>query len=128
MGSKRFIKTIITAIALMSLTCVFINSSLPDKSRMITNYPNPFDSRLGSTTIAYDLFSESTVKIKIYDLLGNLVREYPAAIEYAGTVRLVWDGTNEAGQKVAKGGYICVVEINSGAVKFLAMRKIGVIH
>jgi len=94
----------------------------------VTNYPNPFDSRSESTTILFSLAQESQVRIFIYDLLGNLVRQFPSMIEEAGTASLVWDGTNEAREKVAKGGYLVLVVANSESGTVQAIRKVGVLH
>ena len=95
---------------------------------LLTNFPNPFDSREGYTTICYTLTAESEVKAKIYDLLGNLVREYPSSIEPSGVNTVVWDGTDQQGSKVSKGGYVLAVEIKSGDANVVAVRKIGVVH
>ncbi|MCB4791980.1 MAG: hypothetical protein LHV68_08840 [Elusimicrobia bacterium] len=94
----------------------------------VSNYPNPFDSRNGFTTIVYSFSKEGRGRMLIYDLLGNLVKEYPIENSGTGANKLVWDGTNEAGQKVAKGGYVCVVEVLTSSNKVLSIRKIGVIH
>ena len=96
--------------------------------KALTNYPNPFDSRLGSTTILFTLESDSEVSARIYDLFGNIVRDYNFGMISRGPNRLVWDGTNEAGDKVAKGGYICVMQMTGEQTKVVASRKIGVIH
>lgn len=99
-----------------------------DICRVVTNYPNPFDSRSEATTISYLLPEEADVTVKIYDLFGVLVREFPPSREHSGVKFLHWDGTTDDGRKVAKGGYICVVEIAGQAARLLATRKIGVIH
>lgn len=103
-------------------------TAIGDICRVVTNYPNPFDSRSEDTTIYYTLPEEADVTVKIYDLFGILVREFPSTREYPGAKQLHWDGTNDAGRKVAKGGYLCVVEITGEAARLLATRKIGVIH
>ena len=103
-------------------------SPLQEGFKALINYPNPFDSRLESTTILFNLESDAAVSARIYDLFGNIVRDYNFGMISRGANRLVWDGTNEAGDKVAKGGYICVMQINGEQVKVVASRKIGVIH
>ena len=95
---------------------------------VVSNYPNPFDSRNENTTIVYSVSQEGSARMLIYDLLGNLVKEYPSNYIGIGTNKVMWDGTNEAGQKVAKGGDICVVEIINDSNRILTVRKIGVIH
>jgi flagellar hook assembly protein FlgD len=94
----------------------------------VTNYPNPFDSRSERTTILFSLAQESQVYVAIYDLLGNLVRQFPSMIEEAGTTSIVWDGTNEAREKVAKGGYLVLIVANSESGTVQAIRKVGVLH
>jgi len=102
----------------------------------VMNAPNPFDSRqagaYGQTQIFYTLASDSDIQIKLFDLLGHRVREwsFTAGSEGAkeGDNRLLWDGTNEAGQKVSKGGYLARIEVRSAQGYASVIRKIGVIH
>ncbi len=128
MEKKMVLKMILTALALLAGWTVLPSAGSEQAYSIVTNFPNPFDSREGSTTICYTLSSESEVQAKIYDLLGNLVREYPSKIETAGIKTVVWDGTDQYGAKVSKGGYILTVEIKSGSESIIATRKIGVIH
>ena len=102
----------------------------------LTNYPNPFDSRKsgmeGQTVIAYQLVNDSKVTVEMYDLLGHKVRgwNFAAGINGGrqGANSFNWDGTNEAGQKVSKGGYIAQLVIESPQGTVTVIRKIGVIH
>ncbi len=97
----------------------------------LTNYPNPFNSRAETTSIAYQLPTDLPVKIKIYDLFGFQVREFnfmPGDMgARSGNNTISWDGTDESGQKVAKGGYVCLVQVQGGQPA-RGVRKIGVIH
>ena len=124
----KIIKMIPAVLSLMACLPPCLAGSQQQVYTAVTNYPNPFDSREGSTTICYTLTTDSEVKAVIYDLLGNVVREYPERFETAGIKTVVWDGTDQQGLKVSKGGYILTVEIKSGDSKTLATRKIGVIH
>ena len=128
MGEKKVVKMIVAVLGLLAGWAVLPSTSSEQVYGNVTNFPNPFDSREGSTTICYTLAAESEVQAKIYDLLGNLIREYPSKIEAAGIKTVVWDGTDQYGSKVSKGGYILAVEIKSGSANMVAMRKIGVIH
>ena len=128
MDKKTVSRTVLAVLGLMACWTVLPSDGYDRPFSAVTNYPNPFDSREGSTTICYTLTSESEVGAKIYDLLGNLVREYPARIETPGIKTVVWDGTDQQGSKVSKGGYILALEIKSGAAEMLATRKIGVLH
>lgn len=133
-GMKRLTKGIRTLSVLIGLVsyawCGSFSPAqfLTDNGSFVTNYPNPFDSRHEFTTIVYFLKDEAEVGLKIYDLFGNLVLEYPKAKAYCGVKTVVWDGRNESGQKVSKGGYIAIIEIDYASGQFLVTRKIGVIH
>ncbi len=103
----------------------------------VINYPNPFDSRKGGmegkTVIAYQLAQDSRTTITIYSLLGSKVNAWNFAPGENGGRQglntLPWDGTNEAGDKVSKGGYIAQIEVASADGSFASVyRKIGVIH
>ena len=97
-----------------------------------SNAPNPFDSRQGSTTIGYLLAQDSRTTLTIYDLLGKKVLTWNFSAGQnggkAGANTLPWDGTNETGRKVSKGGYIVELAIESPQGSATALRKIGVIH
>jgi flagellar hook assembly protein FlgD len=131
MKSKKPVKIICLIAVLLSPVCAGpgVTAEIFDlRNGLITNYPNPFDSREETTSIIYSIPHEAEVRMLIYDLFGYLVREFPKERMSAGTKRIVWDGTNQDGQKVAKGGYICIVEILNGTNRIVTSRKIGVIH
>lgn len=98
----------------------------------VSNYPNPFDSRTQKTTITYILNQDADVTITIYDLLGHLVKtvECPKGTEGGKifTNRIEWDGKNDIGDEVARGGYICRIVVKSTEGVKQAIRKIGVLH
>jgi len=102
----------------------------------VTNYPNPFDSRKpgleGETAIAYSLAQDAKVSMVLYDLLGRRVREwsFPSGDMGGrlGSNQVLWDGTNETGQKVSKGGYIAEIQVETSSTTATVIRKIGVIH
>jgi len=102
----------------------------------VINYPNPFDSRKagmeGQTKVAYRLDQDVPVTVTLYDLLGMRVRRWQFSAGQnggrQGTNTFNWDGTNESGRKVSKGGYIAQIEINLPGTAVSVIRKIGVIH
>ena len=117
-----------------------VNTGLPTEIiSKVSNYPNPVDTRKGGlegkTFITYLLASDADVTITVYDLLGYRVMNwhYPAG-SVGGSVgpNTVppngWDGTNEAGQKVSKGGYLAQISASGSAGSSTIIRKIGVIH
>lgn len=89
----------------------------------IYNYPNPFNNSSGKTTIKFYCDSAREVKVAIYSLIGELVKDWTVA-GTKGINSLEWDGANGDGKKVESGGYICVIDKGGSKSKF----KIGVIR
>jgi M6 family metalloprotease-like protein len=86
----------------------------------VYNYPNP--TRGSSTTIRYTLGQEAEVRIRIYDLAGDLVDEFDGS-GYAHTENEVeWDLAD-----VASGVYLCRVEAQGGGSTRTAFCKIAVV-
>ncbi len=71
------------------------------------NYPNPFNP---STTIRYSLPEAATVRLTIYSVLGQQVRELVDAVQGAGVYQVAWDGRDRAGQSLAPGVYLYRLE------------------
>jgi hypothetical protein len=102
----------------------------------VTSAPNPFDSRKsgtsGQTRISWTLAADYPVTVTLYDLMGFQVRRWtfrPGETgSKSGANELWWDGTNAAGQKCAKGGYIAQIEAETPHGFASAVRKIGLIH
>jgi hypothetical protein len=99
-------------------------------------YPNPVDlrkgGREGKITIAYILNDDAEVVISIYDLLGNLVKEVKFSRGQKGAQMgsnyFDWDGRNDLGGIVSKGGYIVRIKASSPKGSSTITKKIGVIH
>jgi len=68
-------------------TSIKINESISNDFQVFQNYPNPFNP---STIIKFNIPENSNVKIKVYDLLGNLVAELLNSFLTAGTYSIVW--------------------------------------
>ena len=90
-------------------------SILPSRFDLAQNYPNPFNP---TTTIALSLPVASDFNVKIYNIAGQLTREYSGAAE-AGVVNVVWDGKDSYGNQVASGMYF----YKATASKFSATKK-----
>lgn len=66
------------------------------------NYPNPFNA---STIIRYQLPTDSSVQLAIYNMAGQKIRTLVEGKVTAGQHVLMWDGRDEAGQSAASGIY-----------------------
>ena len=82
---------------------------LPSSFTLYQNYPNPFNAY---TTIAFDLPSDSYVKVTLYNILGQVVTELSDVYLEAGSHQLVWDGTDSEGKYVTSGVYFYRLQAN----------------
>ncbi len=76
---------------------------LPDRYGLNQNMPNPFNP---STAIRYQLPQAGPVRLSVYNLLGQEVRELVNESKEAGSFTATWDGTDALGRRVASGIYL----------------------
>ncbi|MDZ7290422.1 MAG: T9SS type A sorting domain-containing protein [candidate division KSB1 bacterium] len=83
---------------------------VPQNFALSQNWPNPFRS---ATTIYFDVppyevqpATAGMIELKIYNLLGQLVRTLVDADLPTGSHRAEWDGRDESGRQVAAGVYV----------------------
>ncbi len=77
------------------------------ETKLLPNYPNPFNPE---TWIPYQLSEASTVKVKIYDVSGSLIRTIEVGHKLMGYYltrerAVYWDGRNGSGESVSSGIY-----------------------
>ena len=89
---------------------------LPKEFRLYDNYPNPFNPE---TAIMYQIPKSSFVTIRIYNVMGKVVKTLVNTQKNPGMHSVKWDGTNEFGQPVSSGLYIYSMQ----AGKFTAVKK-----
>ncbi len=80
-----------------------VSTNIPTETGIIGNYPNPFNP---STTLRYGLAEPGQVGLKVYNMLGQLVRTIVDEQQLEGYHEAVWDGRNEGGAIMASGVYI----------------------
>ncbi|MDT3695438.1 MAG: T9SS type A sorting domain-containing protein [Ignavibacterium sp.] len=76
---------------------------------VLQNYPNPFNP---STTITYLIPNTSNVKVCIYDINGQLVKDLLNETQHKGEYKITWNGTNDKNISVVSGVYIYTVSSN----------------
>jgi len=82
--------------------------SNPDDFVILQNYPNPFNA---STTIQYTLNSRKLITIKIFDVLGTVIKTIVNTEDQpAGTYNLIWNAEN-----LTSGIYLCRIQVGSEA-------------
>lgn len=77
--------------------------------RIKSCYPNPFS---GSATLVWEQKAAGTVQVSIYNLKGQLVKEYGQSAKSSGEHSLAWNGQDDLGRKVASGIYF--VRLSNG--------------
>ncbi len=87
----------------------------PEKFELYQNYPNPFNP---TTTISYQLPSDSKVKMIIYNTLGQEIATLFDGIRSAGYYQEVWNA-----RSVASGMYIYQIATETSAGKKEIARK-----
>jgi len=83
------------------------DETTPPVLSLSQNYPNPFNPH---TSINFSLPIDSHISIKIYDMMGQLVKVLVNKKMKAGLHETSWDGRNEKGKFVASGVYFCRLE------------------
>lgn len=83
----------------------------PEDYVLEQNYPNPFNP---TTAIRYTLPINKRVSLRIYDMMGRVVRTLvDDQFQQAGRHEVTWDGKNAHGQRAASGVYIYALEFGN---------------
>ena len=80
----------------------FSPNQIPSTYALHQNYPNPFNPK---TEIRFDIIDESDVKLAIYNLMGQKIKDLKSEWMNPGFHTVTWDGTNTLGAPVASGMY-----------------------
>jgi hypothetical protein len=96
-------------------------AELPAAYSLAQNYPNPFNP---STTIRYSIPFESQVKITIYSLTGEAVREIVNKVHTTGSYETMFS-TYSSGKELASGIYFYNIEAKAvdGSKTFRETKK-----
>ena len=81
---------------------------IPKETVLLPNYPNPLNPE---TWIPYHLANDADVTLTIYDMSGQVVRQFGLGYQAAGRYQnrnraIYWNGKNELGEQVASGVYV----------------------
>jgi 1,4-alpha-glucan branching enzyme len=77
-------------------------TTTPSVNTLEPNYPNPFNP---VTTIRFSLAESGQASLRIYDVSGRLVRSLVDDTVDGGMHEVLWDGTNNRGDRTASGVY-----------------------
>ncbi|MCK4338676.1 MAG: T9SS type A sorting domain-containing protein [Candidatus Cloacimonetes bacterium] len=83
----------------------------------LTNYPNPISS---TTIISYSIpnyiNSHNTIKVEIYNIKGQVVKNFEFRILNSELTKVFWDGKDENGKQVPSGIYLCKLSIGKETI------------
>jgi len=74
----------------------------------VASYPNPFNP---STKIEFNLPRRGELRLRIYNVRGELVRTLLDEVRPAGAGHVMWDGSDDGGRAVASGVYFLETRI-----------------
>jgi len=87
---------------------VALASNTPEVLLLYPSAPNPFNI---STTIRFSLPTATSVDLFICDLNGRIVRQLIRSETFPANYHsVVWDGNNDAGQRIPSGLYLIIFE------------------
>lgn len=84
-----------------------LGETIPVEYSLEQNYPNPFNP---STEIRFSIPTTGTVRLEIYAITGQKIKTLIDGRYAAGSYKVTWDGTNDAGSHVASGIYMYRIE------------------
>jgi len=96
--------------------------AVPTSFALQQNYPNPFNP---TTTIRYALPVQSSVRLRIYDVVGREVATLVDGVVTAGYHSVDWNSTNSAGALLSSGMYFYRLEARPTDARepFVEMKK-----
>lgn len=92
------------------------NQDVAEKFTISEAFPNPFNP---STSLKFNVNKKETVKITIYDLLGNRIKNLVSDNYSIGSHSISWHARNDKGQPVSAGVYLFKVQ----AGEFQSIKK-----
>ncbi|MBN1326588.1 MAG: T9SS type A sorting domain-containing protein, partial [Candidatus Cloacimonetes bacterium] len=83
---------------------------IPAFNFILKNYPNPFNP---TTTISFNLATETNVSVDIYNVKGQKVKTLVNERMPEGQHEVIWDGLNQDNNSVSSGVYLYEVKIEN---------------
>lgn len=79
------------------------NNKIPDKIKLFSNYPNPFNP---TTTIEYEIPNHNLIQLNVYNLIGEKIAILVDDYKIAGNYSVEFDGSN-----LSSGIYIYILKV-----------------
>jgi hypothetical protein len=79
--------------------------------------------RQGTSVVRFSVAKAGRVQVSIYDVTGRKIRNLADRVFPAGESRLEWDGTDDAGSKVARGVYFVRSSVQKDAGRIIVLNN-----
>jgi hypothetical protein len=93
----------------------------PEQLELLAAYPNPFKEQ---TNLAFRLPETSGVRVLVYNLLGQQVRQIASGTFVSGQHLLNWDGRDDAGLQLPAGQYLLKTQMG----KRIEIRRLAIVR
>lgn len=90
-----------------------INDEPVSVNKEFFNYPNPVNN---TTTFRFNLKSSATISLKVYDMVGNLIKTVFDGFQTEGMKDIPWNVRNEQGLPLESGSYIYELQIRNNTM------------
>jgi hypothetical protein len=99
--------------------------NIPAELQLLQNFPNPFNL---TTTFKYELPTNGTVIIQIFDVRGRLVQILFSGSQRAGAYTVSWDGRDLHDRAVTAGVYIFQIGfVDASGKKMIQSKKMSLV-
>jgi len=97
----------------------------PQGNRGYSNFMKIGNSvmRQGTSVVRFSVSKAGRVQVSIYDVTGRKIRNLADRVFPAGESRLEWDGTDDAGSKVARGVYFVRSSVQKDAGRIIVLNN-----
>ena len=96
---------------------VYVNELLPKVTKLLGNYPNPFNP---TTQIDFSIQDDSNIDLSIYNIKGQKIKTLTHDEFATGSHSIIWNGEDEIGRPVSSGVYLYKLNVNG---KTVAVKK-----
>ena len=84
---------------------ISVSLSAPVANNVLSSYPNPYNVADGMNQITYSTNNDGYVSLKVYDVLGNIVRTLVSGEQAHGLHTVLFNGRNDGQHEMPAGVY-----------------------
>jgi len=92
---------------------IVVNRVLPNRAELYSARPNPFNP---ITEISFYIPNNEIVKIDVYDITGNKIRNLTDSEFEAGDHSLIWNGEDSQGKEMPSGMYFYNMSVSGSSI------------